>query len=74
MRQFRRSAIGLIAAGCLLAGISACGAPAFTYATDSEDQTYFKVPSSWHQINPQELAQVQSALLAKSPLGAPSGS
>jgi hypothetical protein len=64
----------MIAAGCLLAGVSACGSPAYTYATDSQDQTYFKVPSSWYQINPRELAEVQSALLVKSPLGALGGS
>lgn len=74
VRQFRRSAIALFAAGCLLAAVSACGAPAYTYATDSQDQTYFKVPSSWYQINSREVAEVQSALLAKSPLGSPAGS
>jgi hypothetical protein len=74
MRQVRRSAIGLIAAGCLLAGVTGCGAPAFTYATDSQDQTYFKVPSSWHQVNQEELALVQADLLAKSPIGSSGGS
>jgi hypothetical protein len=74
MRQVRRRVTGMIAAGCLLAGVSACGSPAYTYATDSQDQTYFKVPSSWYQINPRELAEVQSALLVKSPLGALGGS
>jgi len=74
MRRFRRSVTGLIAAGCLLGGIAGCGAPAFTYATDSHDQTYFKVPSSWHQVNPQELALVQADLLAKSPIGRSGGS
>ncbi len=73
MRQFRRSAIGLFATGCLAVGVCACGSPAYTYATDSQDQTYFKVPSSWYQVNPQELAEVQSALLSKSPLGAAAG-
>ncbi len=74
MRQFRRSATGLIAVACLLAGVSACGSPAFTYATDSQDQTYFKVPSSWHLVSQEELALVQSELLSKSPLGAYGGS
>jgi hypothetical protein len=74
MRQFRRSATGLVAAACLLAGASACGAPAFTYAADQNDQVFFKVPSSWHEIPPPDLAEAQNVLLAKSPLGASAGS
>jgi hypothetical protein len=74
MRRFRRSAFGLIAAGALLACVSGCGAPAFTYATDQNDQVYFKVPSSWHEIPSADLAEAQDDLLSKSPLGAYGGS
>jgi hypothetical protein len=74
MRRFRRSATGLIAAGALLACASGCGAPAFTYATDQSDQVFFKVPSAWHEIPPVDLADAQSVLLSKSPLGAFGGS
>ncbi|HSR86269.1 MAG TPA: hypothetical protein VLM11_18980 [Streptosporangiaceae bacterium] len=62
IRQLRRSAVALVAAGAMLAGLTACGTPAYTYATDSADQTYFKVPSSWPQASPLELLHVQLVL------------
>jgi hypothetical protein len=42
---------------CVLAtvGLTACGAPAYTYVADSSAQTYYKVPSEWHQISQQEI-------------------
>jgi hypothetical protein len=36
-------------------GLSACGAPAYTYVADSAAKTYYKVPSQWHQISQQDL-------------------
>jgi hypothetical protein len=36
-------------------GLSACGAPAFTYVADSSAQAYYKVPSEWHQISQTDL-------------------
>ena len=36
-------------------GLSACGAPAYTYVSDSAAKTYYKVPSQWHQISQQDL-------------------
>lgn len=39
--------------------VSACGAPQFTYVTNSAAQTYFKVPGGWHKLND---AAVMSAL------------
>jgi hypothetical protein len=36
-------------------GLSACGAPAYTYVADSSAQTYYKVPSQWHQITQKDL-------------------
>jgi hypothetical protein len=35
--------------------LSSCAAPQFTYVADSSQNTYFKVPSGWHQISPQAL-------------------
>jgi hypothetical protein len=36
-------------------GLSACGAPAYTYVADSSASTYYKVPSQWHQISQKDL-------------------
>jgi hypothetical protein len=41
----------LVTAGLVTAGLSACGAPSYTYVTDSTHSTYFKVPVSWHEIS-----------------------
>jgi hypothetical protein len=38
-----------------LAGLTACGAPAYTYVADSAAKTYYKVPSGWHQISQSSL-------------------
>ncbi len=40
----------LVAAGC--------GAPRYTYVKNSGQRTYFKIPSSWHKINSDDLAKV----------------
>lgn len=45
MRQLRRTAVGLAVAGALLAGLTACGTPGYTYAADAADHAYFKVPA-----------------------------
>jgi hypothetical protein len=43
-------------------GLSACGAPAYTYVADSTASTYYKVPSQWHQISQKDLnAALQAA-------------
>jgi hypothetical protein len=36
-------------------GLSACGAPTYTYVADSSAKTYYKVPSQWHQISQKDL-------------------
>ncbi len=36
-------------------GLSACGAPQYTYVADSAAGTYYKVPYSWHRISQQSL-------------------
>jgi hypothetical protein len=73
MRQLRRTAAGLLAAGMLLAALAGCAAPNYTYAADSNDQAYLKVPASWHQVSTQALANAQSSLLAKSAAGPAGG-
>ena len=73
MRQLRRTFAGLLAAGTLLAALAGCAAPSYTYAADSNDQTYLKVPASWHQVGTQALANAQSSLLAKSAAGPAGG-
>lgn len=35
-----------------------CGAPRYTYVKNSGQRTYFKIPSSWHKINNDDLAKV----------------
>jgi hypothetical protein len=65
MQHSRRTVSGAIAAGLvLIAGgaLSACGAPAYTYVGDKTDNAYFKVPSSWHQVNAQFVTQAQALL------------
>jgi hypothetical protein len=43
-------------------GLSACGAPAYTYVTDASAHTYYKVPYQWHQISQKDLnAALQAA-------------
>lgn len=40
-------AVGLFASGC--------AAPSYTYVADYSDNTYFKVPPSWHQVSESSL-------------------
>lgn len=42
-------------------GLSACGAPAYTYVADSSAGTYYKVPSQWHQISQKDLNAAMAA-------------
>ena len=72
-RQLRRTAAGLIAAGTMLTAIAACGAPSFTYAADTTDHAYFKVPAAWQQVKATSVTTVQAALLSKSAAGAAGG-
>jgi hypothetical protein len=57
-----RSTRGLIGGLTLLivsvlatAGLSGCGAPAYTYVADGAAGTYYKVPVQWHQISQQQI-------------------
>jgi hypothetical protein len=65
MRQLRRSATALAAitaAILAITGLAGCAAPAYTYAADSGDHAYFKVPSSWPEVSSTALAAAQSQL------------
>lgn len=42
-------------------GLTACGAPAYTYVADSAAKTYYKVPTEWHQISQKDLAAALTA-------------
>jgi hypothetical protein len=50
--------------------VSACGAPQFTYVSNSTSGTYFKVPNGWHKIGDSALAK---ALQGGSSSAEPSG-
>ena len=39
------------------AGLAACGAPQFSYATDSSAHAYFKVPFGWSKISEKDLVK-----------------
>jgi len=47
--------LSLCVVGAVVAGLNACGTPAYTYVKNSADSTYFKVPSSWQAIDQQAL-------------------
>ena len=66
-RAFRstRGLVGgltILLAAVMTFGLSACGAPQYTYVADSSAGTYYKVPYNWHQISQQALnAALQAA-------------
>jgi hypothetical protein len=49
--RLRTTVVLLVAA----AALAACGAPQYTYITDSDDHTYLKVPATWQKIDPKVL-------------------
>ncbi len=55
---------GLVAAAMmtmlLAVFVSACGAPAYTYVTNSDAHTYFKVPRDWQKIDDKALIKAIS--------------
>ena len=68
LRAFRtaRGLVGglalLVATGLAMAGLTACGAPSYTYVADSSDKAYYKVPTDWHSISQKSLdAELTSA-------------
>jgi hypothetical protein len=42
-------------------GLSACGAPSYTYVADSAAKAYYKVPTQWHPISQKDLAAALKA-------------
>jgi hypothetical protein len=64
MRQLRRTASALTAAvvALTMASLAGCAAPAYTYAADTHDHAYFKVPSGWHEVSPQLLSDAQLSI------------
>jgi hypothetical protein len=46
----RRWAVGIAMAG-LLGTVTGCGAPEYQYVTNSDEKTYFKVPTGWAQVD-----------------------
>ncbi|MCW2930650.1 MAG: hypothetical protein JWM19_1612 [Actinomycetia bacterium] len=48
----------LVATGLAMAGLSGCGAPAYTYVADSANSTYYKVPTGWHALSQASLDHV----------------
>jgi len=45
----------LLMGALVTGGLSACGAPGYTYVADTPAKTYYKVPSQWHQISQKDL-------------------
>jgi hypothetical protein len=51
-------ACALACAICVLVSASGCGKGEFTYVTNSDDKTYFKVPSAWVQVDTTDVDNV----------------
>ena len=63
-----RVAKGLVGGCALLLGatVAGCGAPQYTYITNSTASTYFKVPYGWHKISPSSLSAAIEAATGSS--------
>ena len=48
-------ALLLAAAAALVWLVSGCGAPEYTYVTNSAEKTYVKLPTTWRQIDKKAL-------------------
>jgi hypothetical protein len=64
MRQLRRTATALTAAvvALTMTSLAGCAAPAYTYAADTSDHAYFKVPSGWHEVSPKLVSDAQQSI------------
>lgn len=49
--------------------VAACGTPQFTYVSNSDQQTYFKVPWGWHKISDKALANALHSGSSSEPAG-----
>jgi hypothetical protein len=47
--------LALLFGALTIIGLSACGAPAYSYVADGSAGTYYKVPSQWHQLSQKNL-------------------
>ena len=45
----------LLMGALVTGGLSACGAPGYTYVADTPAKTYYKVPAQWHEISQKDL-------------------
>ena len=45
----------LLMGALVTGGLSACGAPGYTYVADTPAKAYYKVPSQWHEISQKDL-------------------
>lgn len=50
-----RTAVAIMVCGLLLAATAACGAPGYTYVTNSDARTYAKIPSAWKPVDQRQL-------------------
>ena len=50
----RRAALGLLLAVAAVV-LTACGGPAYTYVTNSDDRTYLRIPNDWQPVDPAQL-------------------
>ncbi len=63
----RTGGLAFLLMGALaMVGLTACGAPAYTYVADTAAKTYYKVPSGWHQISQSSLNSALQAAGASS--------
>lgn len=63
-----RVAKGLVGGCAVLLGVTVtgCGAPQYTYVANSSQNTYFKVPSGWHEIGASALQKAMDNALGSS--------
>ena len=73
-RQLRRTAAAFATAGIALILLAGCGSPSYQYAADTADHAYFKVPTGWGQVSPNNVAAIQTNLLTNSAAGSAGGS
>ena len=55
MARPARPALVVLLCGLLLAAVSACGAPEYTYVANSEQRTYVRIPSAWQPVDARQL-------------------
>jgi hypothetical protein len=75
MRQLRRIATALLASAVAVAmtALAGCASPGYTYASDTSDHAYFKVPAGWQQVSPVAVRDAQLTQLSQSAAGPAGG-